>query len=156
MLATTIQSSTCVWFSRQPISAGAPERDRRSDTRTYRSWRSNPNTHSARRRWYCQWDLFFLLSPSLSLSLHLSFFSTARSLSLDQRVSHCFRSPFSLSPSHPLYSLFPWNFPTHIFSPPTFFILWHSHFSFSSSSSSSSIPSFLTSPRVHCEEDIHL
>lgn len=34
----------------QPTSAGAPGKDQRSDTWMYRSWRSNPNTLTAKRR----------------------------------------------------------------------------------------------------------
>lgn len=39
----------CLIFP-QPTSAGAPEKDQRSGTRTFRSWRSNPNIPTVRRR----------------------------------------------------------------------------------------------------------
>lgn len=47
-------------ISSQPTSAGAPEKDQRSGTRMFRSWRLNPNTPSVRRRWYCEWRVAFL------------------------------------------------------------------------------------------------
>lgn len=47
-------------ISSQPTSAGAPEKDQRSGTRTFRSWRLNPNIPTVRRRWYCEWRFALL------------------------------------------------------------------------------------------------
>lgn len=60
----------CVGFVSQPTSAGAPEKDLRSDTRMYRSWRSNPNTRTAKRRWYCEWDFYSLYSLFINYILY--------------------------------------------------------------------------------------
>lgn len=62
-------------ISSQPTSAGAPEKDQRSGTRTFRSWRLNPNIPTVRRRWYCEWHFAPFLSLFLSI-LYWSFFST--------------------------------------------------------------------------------
>lgn len=68
-------------ISSQPTSAGAPEKDQRSGTRTFRSWRLNPNIPTVRRRWYCEWDFapFFRLPLFLSI-LYWSLFSSGSNL----------------------------------------------------------------------------
>lgn len=94
-----IWSWPCVLISPQLTSAGAPEKDQRSVTRMYRSWRSNPNTRSAKRRWYCEWD-FILSRTSLRLLCILltCSISTFSSPCFHQCRHSCFSSSSSCPP----------------------------------------------------------
>lgn len=57
-----IFSCCCCCFFLQATSAGVPGKDQRSATRMCKSWSSNPNIPTARKRWYC--EVYFMISPS--------------------------------------------------------------------------------------------
>lgn len=129
--------------SRQPTSAGAPEKGQRSDTRMCRSWRSNPNTRSARRRWYCEWAFHCLFVSFHSFFPLLGIFIVCPVLPFHYWLSTSFSFP-SFSPISSLsfssfvrfFSLIPSSFPTHLFLSfhiPVFLFFLSFPFSFTSS-----------------------